>query len=272
MTSSTAPATVASLFFCLALIGGIFEHNVDAFSTNSRSLARVSSSSAFTRLPLPVTTILSMAEEDEAAEGGDEQASEASAEEEEPQEDPEVTALKASIAELEATQAATKSKLQYELDRCEEYSKSGYARKVADMENMKRVRSNIASTSKASATAAVLKNFLPIYDNLNTLTETYAEDEFGRKYSELNLSQTFEKLGVTNFDVLAGDKINNFRMKVLESEHSNDCNKDTVLRMVAPGMELEGNVIRAAVCVGSLGAEEAAAESSEGDEAPAEEA
>jgi len=90
-----------------------------------------------------------MAEEDEAAEGGDEQASEASAEEEEPQEDPEVTALKASIAELEATQAATKSKLQYELDRCEEYSKSGYARKVADMENMKRVRS-VSNSSNIS--------------------------------------------------------------------------------------------------------------------------
>merc|ERR1712176_73101 len=183
-------------------------------------------------------------------------------EEEGPPEDPEVTALKESIAELEATLADKKSKLQYELERCEEYSKSGYARKVADMENMKRVRSNIASTSQASATAAVLKDFLPMYDKLNTLKETYSDDEFGRKYSELNLQQTFSTLGVTDFNVEAGQTINNFRMKVLEKEVSTEQPKDTVLRQVAPGMELDGNVIRAALCVSSLGAEEEADESS----------
>ena len=79
------------------------------------------------------------------AEGVEEGASDendpANAEEEGPPEDPEVTALKESIAALEATLADKKSKLQYELEQCEEYSKSGYARKVADMENMKRVRS-----------------------------------------------------------------------------------------------------------------------------------
>jgi len=79
------------------------------------------------------------------AEGVEEAASDendpANTEEEGPPEDPEVTALKESIATLEATLADKKSKLQYELEQCEEYSKSGYARKVADMENMKRVRS-----------------------------------------------------------------------------------------------------------------------------------
>eukprot|EP00536_Pseudo-nitzschia_multiseries_P014674 jgi/Psemu1/246239/estExt_Genewise1.C_7510001 len=192
---------------------------------------------------------------DEEAAGEDAPAGEEEAEEAAPPEDPEVTALKESIADLEATLADKKSKLQYELERCEEYSKSGYARKVADMENMKRVRSNIASTSKASATAAILKEFLPIYDTLNVLRETYSGDEFGSKYSELNLEQTFANLGVTPFDVQQGDKINNFRMKVLESEPSADVARDTVLRSVAPGLELEGNVVRAAICVGSSGPE-----------------
>lgn len=262
-TTTTTTTTLAFLFFCLALVGSVFERNVDAFSLSGRSVGRVNSI-AVTRLPQPVTTILSMAEEDEAVEGGDEQSSEASAEEEEPQEDPELTALKESIAELEATLKDKKSKLQYELERCEEYSKSGYARKVADMENMKRVRSNIASSSKASATAAVLKKFLPVYDDINALRDAHSEDEFGKKYSEINLDKTFESLGVTSFDIQAGDKIDNFRMRVLESEHSNDFGEDTVLRMVAQGMELEGNVVRAALCVSSLGTEEAA---DEGDEA-----
>jgi len=207
-----------------------------------------------------------MSEEAEESQGGEESAGEdndSPDEEEVPPEDPEVTAIKESIAELEATLADKKSKLQYELERCEEYSKSGYARKVADMENMKRVRSNIASTSQASATAAVLKDFLPMYDQLNTLKETYSDDEFGRKFSELNLQQTFSTLGVTDFNVEAGETINNFRMKVLESEISTEHPKDTVLRQVAPGMELDGNVIRAALCVSSLGAEEEAEEEAE---------
>lgn len=269
MTSSTAN-TLASLFLCLALFGGSFDQNADAFSLSGRSVARVGTSSGFASMPMPMPlTVLSMSEEGEAAEEpSTEEAEEAAA----PPEDPEVTALKESIAELEATLADKKSKLQYELEKCEEYSKSGYARKVADMENMKRVRSNIASTSKASATAAVLKEFLPIYDNLNRLRDTYAEDEFGRKYSELNFEQTFATLGVTGFDVQTGDKINNFRMKVLESEPSAEVAKDTVLRMVAPGMELGGNVIRAALCVGSSGTEEEAAAAEEGAEAGEEQA
>lgn len=53
----------------------------------------------------------------------------------------ELAALKAEIGEFEKSLAAKKSALQYALDQCEEYSKTGYARKVAEMENMRRVRS-----------------------------------------------------------------------------------------------------------------------------------
>ena len=70
--------------------------------------------------------------------GDDEEPSQAAAAAEE---DPEVVALKAEIAEHEATLAKAQSSLQYALDQCEEYSKTGYARKVAEMENMRRVRS-----------------------------------------------------------------------------------------------------------------------------------
>ena len=97
--------------------------------------------------------VLNLSAEDEAAEeppsddaAGEEASSddtEASAaeEEQEPQEDPEITALKESIAELERTLKSKRSSLQYALDQVDEYSKSGYARKVAEMENMRRVRS-----------------------------------------------------------------------------------------------------------------------------------
>lgn len=57
-----------------------------------------------------------------------------------PSENPEVVALKAEIKELESSLSKTQSSLQYALDQCEEYSKTGYARKVAEMENMRRIR------------------------------------------------------------------------------------------------------------------------------------
>ncbi|KAL3899977.1 MAG: hypothetical protein SGARI_006345, partial [Bacillariaceae sp.] len=188
----------------------------------------------------------SAAEESEAPEGGEE-------EEEEEEEDPELKALKEEIAEFEKTFKEKKSALEYALEQCEEYSKTGYARKVAEMENMR---------------PAVLRDFMPSYDTLNALQEKYAGDAFGEKYNELNLQATFATLGVTDFNVAPGEEVNNFRMKVLESEASKDFAKDTVIREVSSGLELDGNVIRAASCVASLGSGEEEEGSDEGEATP----
>jgi ATP-dependent protease HslVU (ClpYQ) ATPase subunit len=68
-------------------------------------------------------------------------------EEEEEKEDPEITAIKDEIAELESTLKSKRTTLAYTKDSADEYTKAGYARKVAEMENMRRVRS--VSPSKA---------------------------------------------------------------------------------------------------------------------------
>ena len=57
------------------------------------------------------------------------------------QEDPEVTAIKEEIAQLESTLKEKRRELAYVSDKADEYTKSGYARKVAEMENMRRARS-----------------------------------------------------------------------------------------------------------------------------------
>jgi molecular chaperone GrpE (heat shock protein) len=111
---------------------------------------------------------------------------------------------------------------------------------------------------------------MPAYDKLNSLNEKYDGDEFGSQYRELNLQSTFAKLGVTDYNVTPGEKVNNFRMKVLESEISKDFAKDTVIREVSSGLELDGNVIRAASCVASLGSGEEEAGDSKGEAAPEE--
>jgi hypothetical protein len=81
--------------------------------------------------------------EESVAESAD-KVEEAAAEEdtsEEEKEDPDVKTLKDEIAELEKTLKAKKSQIQYLKDSNETYSKAGYARKVAEMENMRRTRS-----------------------------------------------------------------------------------------------------------------------------------
>jgi molecular chaperone GrpE (heat shock protein) len=110
----------------------------------------------------------------------------------------------------------------------------------------------------------VVRDFIPVYDTLNKLQQNYVNDEFGSKYSELNLQQTFTNLGVSTFHVVPGDKVNTFRMKVLEKQISQDFDKDLVIREVSSGLELDGNVIRAASCIASLGSQPLEGEEREG--------
>jgi vancomycin resistance protein YoaR len=59
----------------------------------------------------------------------------------ESEEDIELTALKEEIKQLESTLKSKRTNLSYTQESAEEYTKSGYARKVAEMENMRRLRS-----------------------------------------------------------------------------------------------------------------------------------
>ena len=111
------------------------------------------------------------------------------------------------------------------------------------------------SSSKSNALAGVLRDFLPVYDRMDSLKEKYINDEFGSKFGGLSLGPTFTKMGVKEFSVQPGASIDLIRMNVVGTEYS-EAVKDTVIRQVMPGMELEGNVIRSAACILSLGKEE----------------
>ena len=79
-----------------------------------------------------------------AAAVDEEEAAAAAAEQEEeeaPPEDPELTALKEGIAELEDELKQARRKVADVSDRADDFTQSGYARKVAEMENMRRARS-----------------------------------------------------------------------------------------------------------------------------------
>jgi molecular chaperone GrpE (heat shock protein) len=110
------------------------------------------------------------------------------------------------------------------------------------------------TSSRSSATAGILAEFLPIYDKMNDLNNKYAEDDFGSKYSGLSLAPTFAKMGVTEYEVSPGEPLDRIRMMPKGSEHSSEFQKDTVITALSSGMALEGNVIRPVDCIVSLGA------------------
>jgi molecular chaperone GrpE (heat shock protein) len=122
------------------------------------------------------------------------------------------------------------------------------------------------SSSQSNAIAGILRNFLPIYDKLEIMKEKYANDEFGRQYGGLWIGPTFVNMGVKEYSVAEGDTLDRIRMNVVTSEYSNTAPKDTVITQLSPGMELEGNVVRAAACVISRGNEEEP--TSQGEAAP----
>jgi molecular chaperone GrpE (heat shock protein) len=177
--------------------------------------------------------------------------------EEQVKENPEITALKQEIASLESTLKASQQNIAYQTEKLEQYSKAGYARRVAEMETMRRARSQVNSSSREAAVASVLQNFLPVLDDLTCLQEKYGSDDFGKSFSALGgiLQGVFKELGVVEYSIQPGDAVNKQRVEVVEEEYSEEFEKGTVIHPVSMGMELQGNVVRKATCVASLGSE-----------------
>jgi len=216
------------------------------------------------------TRLYESTEEGGVAEGGGEAeevvAADATEDTEEVQvevEDPEVTAIKAEIDSLEADLRKKRKTLDATSEQAETFSKGGYARKVADMENMRKMRRSLQSSNKDSSTANVVQKFLPVLDELAIIADKNGDNEFSKKYSSLGLDSTFQELGVAAFTADVGGEVDMQRLTVVEEEYSNDFSKGTVIRPIAMGMELNGNVMRFAKVVGSLGSEADAKEAEE---------
>lgn len=258
----------------------------------SSSLSMTSSSSSFVTFMSeddhgePVNTDDQL-DESYAVDGAEEESLE---QEEQVEEDPETIALKEEIAKLEAELKEKRRQVEYTADQADEYSQAGYARKVAEMENMRRARSvshfllsilcsrqrsnsfsflypylctqMLNTSNRSSSTAALLTKFLPTMDKLKELRAKYGEDDFGKQYNALpgTLMAGFSAMGVADYSVNAREQIDQDRMIVVGEEYSAELPAGTVIREVSSGLQLEGNVIRMAECVASLGPENAAEE------------
>ena len=136
------------MWFCYSaltlLLTGAASLYVDAFMVTPRnSIAIQRPTHGFAPVHVVTTTRLHAEEEDD--DGKEEAAEEPTAEafegeEEKEKVDPEVEALQKEIHDLESQLSAKKKELALTQEQAERYSQTGYARRVAEVENMRRVR------------------------------------------------------------------------------------------------------------------------------------
>lgn len=185
--------------------------------------------------------------------------------------DEELEAIKKTIAELEGKLKNKNRELDSIEKMGEQYTQGGYARKVAEMEQFRKTRSAASADNKVVARAAVLQNFLPVVDELNVLTAKYGEDEFAAKYGALSwdFMGALKDLGVSEYATAEGDFADTRRVTAVEEEHSETIPAGCIISPLGNGFEIDGNIMRMAAAVVSLGPE-GAQEEEEAAEATAE--
>lgn len=199
---------------------------------------------------------------------------EASSEEEvdeEPKEDPEITAIKTEITQLETQLKQKNRELNNIENMAEEYTKGGYARKVAEMETYRNSRSAASKDNTTAAKAMALEPFLPILETLVHVRHDYENDEFAKGYNALcsDFQSALKGLGVVEYTVQEGDTVDNTsagRIVAAREEYSDVFAKGAVIQPVTVGFEIEGNIIKSASAVVSLGPEPVPVEEEQGED------
>lgn len=207
-------------------------------------------------------TFLSMTTEDGEAEESDaaptdDETSEETEEEEEPKEDPAVTALKEEIVKLERELKSKQATLNRVKDDVDTYTESGYLRKCAEMDNVRRMRAAATSSNVESSRATVLGDFLPVLDDLRSLDQIYADNSFAQKYGALrwDYENALKSFGAADFTLAEGDSFDSLRAVSVGEEYSDTISKGSVVAVTREGVEVSGIVVRPVECVVSLGSE-----------------
>jgi molecular chaperone GrpE len=179
-------------------------------------------------------------------------------------EDPKVTALKSTIASLEAELSTLQNKLAELQVQTEMNSKNAYLRLASDVDNYKKQQVESGDQNELEERANVIKQFLPVYDALESLSVKYAtsadEDakETQKNYGALqsNLMSTLQDLGLSTFHVDADEDVAPERHEVKEEEFSTTVKSGRVIKEVESGYELEGNIVKKATIIASKGTPE----------------
>jgi len=180
------------------------------------------------------------------------------------QEDPETVELKSRIVKLESDLKKKRGELNDVERAADRYTEGGYVRKVAEIDQIRKLRGLAFKSNEYTARSNILTKFLPSIDTLSELDEQYSQDEFASAYSALGntVRAGFTSLGAIKFEPIVGEKIDVNRLNAVTSVYSEDVERGSVVAAVVSegggivsGWELEGNVMRRAECVESLGSE-----------------
>uniref|UniRef100_A0A7S1Y6Z3 GrpE protein homolog n=1 Tax=Grammatophora oceanica TaxID=210454 RepID=A0A7S1Y6Z3_9STRA len=260
------PNTIAVLL-CLVLLATTVVNTVRGFAfvpknVQPRCVVAMPSSSSAAVVVAPSTTRLYAAEEEtKASEEATEEATDEEEEEDE-KESEEMVALKKEIDELEGQLASKQAAVTAMKEDVFKYSKEGYVRRVAELETAKRMTKSFQSSSKEANMAVVLKDFLPVLDDLTALQKRDASsegDSFGSKYEAVSILEEWKKMGVKEIVLEAGSsEVDGVMAEATSEEYSDTVPKGCVITPVSTGLELKGHVIRPATAIVSMGSEEEA--------------
>jgi len=279
MNSSAFLATISILisFLSSSAFTNIVGHYVP-ISNHVSETQRVAFFDSSFRRKHQITLHMSGEEETEAVEEetsveGEEVEKITEEKEEEPKEDPEITALKEEIASLETDLKSKRVKASSIEKMADDYTDNGYRRKCAEMENMRRLRSQASESSLITSRASILQNFLPIGDTLKSLDESYADNEFTKGYGALakDFANCLKNLDVAEFVIEAGSVMDSTRCVAISEENSDTVKAGVVVRVQRNGYEVKGNVIQFAEVVVSLGSGKEAEKKGSDEEAVEEE-
>jgi molecular chaperone GrpE (heat shock protein) len=255
---------------CVALHASLFVHGFTCIPSVSFGASQSGTSHANPRGSLGFTAassnqrassrvVLRNGESADDVPAAEESAEDGSGQEEkEEEEDPEIKALKDEIASMESKLRSKRSEASRIEDDADEYTKTGYYRKCAEMDNFRKRRDLAFQNSKYVSRASVMQKFLPVMDELNALGEQYGEDDFAAGYDALRRdfnNVMSNSLDLEEYSVKVGEKLNRFREAVVGNEYSEEVAKGNVLRQVSSGLEVKGNVVRFAECIVSKGSE-----------------
>lgn len=205
--------------------------------------------------------------EDELTDNASEEEAEEAEAEEEPEVDPEIQAMKDEIKELEKVLKSKRVILSKVEDKIDDFSKAGYMRKCAEMDNINRKRKEAFVDDKLISQASALQYFLPVLESVGTLELTYENNEFAKKYSAIgwDFRNVFKSMDCVDFSVTVGEPCVRSKMTVVREEYSDDIKKGAVIEQLKEGMELKGNIVKMAEVVVSLGSEADAIKEAEED-------
>jgi len=173
-------------------------------------------------------------------------------------EDEVVAKYRAAISSLEATLRSKNMKVSSIKESASRYSKNGTLRLVAELADFKKSRARTKVSDEARGKARKIEPFLTVLDELAALEGTFSDDteKVAKQFASLggDLQTNLGKVGLKSFGAEVGtDRYIISRYTAISKEHSDTIPEGYIMKVLVEGLEIEGNIVREAEVVVSLG-------------------